>query len=54
MRVKIQDSWYDPEEVPIMIELTDEDKRNIRDMDEDCTKYLTEVSRHFDNAKDAV
>jgi len=39
MRVKIGDIWYDSNETPICIYLTDQDKRNIADMLTECSKY---------------
>lgn len=39
MRVKIADTWYDPYDVPIMIELTDKDKSNIANMLPEATCY---------------
>lgn len=40
MRVKIGDDWFGatPDQ-PIMIEMNDQDKRNIRNMHPDATKY---------------
>lgn len=40
MRVKVGNVWYEAEnEQPIMIELTQKDKENIRNMHPDATKY---------------
>jgi hypothetical protein len=39
MRIKVRDQWYDGNEEIVMIELTDDDKRNINSMHPDCTKY---------------
>lgn len=40
MRIKIQDTWYDPEaDGPICIELTPEDKKMVREMSEESTKW---------------
>jgi hypothetical protein len=39
MRVKIGENWYDSSSGPIMLELTDEDKKNIAKMNSDATKY---------------
>ncbi|KKL53080.1 hypothetical protein LCGC14_2279000 [marine sediment metagenome] len=39
MEVKVGDQVYDSEAQPIMVILTDQDKKNIANMDPDCTKY---------------
>jgi len=39
MRVKVGDTWYDPNDIPIMLELTHKDRQNIFLMDNDATKY---------------
>jgi len=39
MRVKIGDKWFDGNEQPVMVELTDSDKQNIANMLPHCTKY---------------
>ena len=39
MKVKVGDKIYDGEKEPIMIILTDADKRNIASMHDDCAKY---------------
>ena len=39
MRIKVGDIWYDGREQPIMVELTDADKRNIRDMPKSNHRY---------------
>ena len=40
MRVKIKDTWYVPDkDTPICIELTNQDKINIKNMLPDATKY---------------
>lgn len=39
MKVKIGDKIYDPEEQPIMIILTEQDKKNIQNMLPEVTKY---------------
>lgn len=38
MRIKVGDKWYDGRKEPVMIELTDNDKKNIHDMRPECTK----------------
>jgi hypothetical protein len=39
MKVKIGDTVYDGEQVPVMVILTDADKRNIANMLPECSKY---------------
>jgi len=39
MKVKIGDTYYDSEDHPIMIVLSDADKRNIANMHPSATKY---------------
>lgn len=39
MRVKVNDKWYDAENNMIMVELTNEDKENIRNMLHSATRY---------------
>lgn len=39
MRVKIGDTWHDGNEQPVMVELSDADKKNIVNMLPECTKY---------------
>ena len=41
MRVKIGDNWYDSEDSPICIELSDQDKENIKNMSQECKKYAS-------------
>ena len=41
MRVKIGDKWYDSEEEPIVVELSDQDKINIAHMSEIAKKYCS-------------
>lgn len=38
MRVKIENKWYDSEDIPICIELDDAEKSLIADMGESATK----------------
>jgi len=40
MRVNINGVWYDAEEVPIQIELSQSDKNNIANMHEDKFNYV--------------
>lgn len=53
MKVKIGNKIYDPEIEPIMIILSDQDKKNIADMLPECTKYFiyneNKVSEEFIN-----
>jgi len=39
MRVKIGDQWFSSDDQPICVELTDQDKSNIENMDPDATRY---------------
>ncbi len=39
VKVKIGDKYYDSDEQPIMVILSDKDKENITDMLPECTKY---------------
>lgn len=39
MRVKIQNTWFDSNEQPVMVELSMRDKQLIRDMAPDATQY---------------
>ena len=41
MKVKIGDKIYDPNDVPICIILTDQDKENISNMHPDKMKYIS-------------
>jgi len=41
MRVKVGDTWYDAEDTPIMVELTQTDKSNISNMKTDAFKYCS-------------
>ena len=42
MRIKFWDGeWIDPEEIPIVVELTEQDKINIANMAEDATLYAS-------------
>jgi len=39
MRVKIGNTWHDAEDEPVMVELNDNDKKNISNMHPKATKY---------------
>jgi hypothetical protein len=39
MKVKVGNKVYDCEEEPVMVILTDQDKKNIASMRSECTKY---------------
>ena len=47
MNVKIGNKLYDPNKEPIMIILSDEDKKNILNMDQNCTKYACFPDKGF-------
>jgi len=40
MKVKIGNETYDPNNIPIMVILTDQDKENIKNMHKDKMKYI--------------
>lgn len=39
MRIKVEDTWYDAENMPICVELTQADKENIANMAPEATRY---------------
>ncbi len=39
MRVKVGETWFDWRDVPICVELSDDDKRNLSNMPAHCTRY---------------
>ena len=39
MRIKIKDEFYDGDDEPIMVILTNKDKENIANMAKDCQRY---------------
>jgi len=41
MKVNINGTWYDCESIPIQIELTDSDKKNISNMHPDKFNYIS-------------
>ena len=41
MKVKVGDVVYDVEKVPVMVILSDADKRNITDMPPEATRYAS-------------
>jgi len=47
MKAKIGDKIYDSEKEPIMIILSDSDKKNITNMDPEATKYLSYPENFF-------
>jgi len=47
MRIKIGDKIYDSEKEPIMIILNEEDKKNIKNMSPDATKYCEYPSNDY-------
>ena len=40
MKVNVKGIWYDAEEEPIAIELSESDKENIANMDKEAIKYI--------------
>lgn len=53
MKVKIGEKFYDSDKEPIMIILGDDDKHNIENMLEDCSKYLSYPDDVFETDEDA-
>lgn len=51
MRVKIGDVWHDSEKEPICVEFIGNDRQNILDMVEGCTKYSSGPDDYFINSK---
>jgi len=47
MKVKVGDTLYDSENVPIMVILSDDDKRNISNMETSATKYAVVPDKAF-------
>lgn len=47
MKVKIGFKYYDSEDQPIMIVLSDKDKENIKNMLKHCTKYAVFAENTF-------
>jgi hypothetical protein len=41
MKVKVGDTIYDGEKVPVMVILSDGDKKNIANMSPECSKYAS-------------
>jgi hypothetical protein len=41
MKIKIGNDWFDPENVRVMVVLSDEDKKNIASMTPDAHKYAS-------------
>lgn len=39
MRIKIGDTWYDSDDVTMMVVLSDIDKSNIANMHDSCDRY---------------
>ncbi len=52
MKVKVGDTVYTDEEVPIMVILSETDKNNIRDMLSANYKYASAPDEYFDNSND--
>lgn len=51
MKVKIGDKIYDSEKEPIMVILSDDDKKNITNMLPHCTKYCSFPEEFMDDIK---
>jgi hypothetical protein len=54
MRVKIGETWYDPNNIPIMIELTDADKINIANMLPEAKRYSAYPDGVFESDQEAL
>ena len=48
MKVKIKNKIYDGNEEPVMVILSDEDKRNIKEMNKSCNKYCSFPDEGYD------
>ncbi len=46
MKVKIGNITYSSNDLPIMVVLSDADKHNITNMDDDCTQYCSYPESH--------
>ena len=53
MKVKIGDKIYDSAEEPVMVILTDGDKKNIANMLPECSKYCSYPDDTFKSDDDA-
>ena len=49
MKVKVGDTVYDPEDVPVMVILEDEDKERICSMPEENSCYAAVPAGHFES-----
>ena len=54
MRVKIGDVWYTPTEIPIMIELTDNDKTNITNMLPNAQRFSAYPQGYFKSDQECL
>ena len=62
MKVIIRGEIYDASKMPIMIILSQKDKKNIKNMSDECNKYIAypdtfselDVLELFDNIEDGV
>jgi len=53
MKVKIGNKIYDSENEPVMVILSDGDKKNIANMLEECTRYCSHPDSWFSTDEDA-
>jgi len=53
MKVKIGNTIYDAEDEPIMVILSESDKKNITNMHPDCTKYCQYPEQHSEQEIEA-
>lgn len=49
MKVKIADNIYDGDKEPVMVILSDEDKKNITNMLPECSKYMSYPDNFFED-----
>ena len=58
MKVKIGNKIYDPNEEPIMLILTDQDKENIKNMLPNCSKFIifpdSSIKEDIENWSDEI
>lgn len=53
MKVKVGDTIYDGEEEPVMVILTEQDKKNIANMHDDAMRYCSYPEEAFNDHDDA-
>ena len=48
VRIKVGDRWYDMRDGPIMVELSEVDKKNIKNMNPECSRYAEFTDEYND------